>query len=95
MAELRVICAIAGDRGTLSCLLPHGLILIGWNQSQRVLENNVKVGNRERSKSQMLRFTKFKALLCVRCPCGLQVCQFILVKGILCVCGTSQNEHTK
>jgi len=35
MAELRVICAIAGEWQKLSCL-PHGLILIGWNQSQTV-----------------------------------------------------------
>ena len=75
MAELRVTCAIAGEWETLSCL-PHGLILIGWNRSQRVLKNSIKLGNRERSKSQILRFTKFKALFCVHCLCGLQVSQF-------------------
>ena len=43
------------------------------------LKNVVRVDNCERSKSQMLRVTKFKTLLCVHCLCGLQVCQFIAV----------------
>ena len=50
---------------------PHSVLL---GPVTKGLKYIIIVGDVERSKSQTLRFTRLKAVLCVHCLCGLQMC---------------------